>query len=81
MPDVFPAATEEAIDYAIDAGVLVVFAAGNDADNGDWYPGAHEPVSDWGAGAACRLRFALGTTPPASLATGARRARFASPRP
>ena len=27
MPDVFPAATEEAIDYAIDAGVLVVFAA------------------------------------------------------
>ena len=34
----------EAIDYAVDAGVYVVFAAGNDADNGNWYPGAYEPV-------------------------------------
>eukprot|EP00618_Florenciella_parvula_P000632 CAMPEP_0119533718 /NCGR_PEP_ID=MMETSP1344-20130328/47060_1 /TAXON_ID=236787 /ORGANISM="Florenciella parvula, Strain CCMP2471" /LENGTH=954 /DNA_ID=CAMNT_0007574709 /DNA_START=12 /DNA_END=2872 /DNA_ORIENTATION=- len=44
VADVFPEATEEAIDYAIDAGVLVVFAAGNDGDNGLWYPGAHDPV-------------------------------------
>ena len=43
-PDVFPATIQEAIDYAVDAGVYVVFAAGNDADDGNWYPGAYEPV-------------------------------------
>ena len=29
----------DAIDYATNAGVLVVFAAGNFASDEDWYPG------------------------------------------
>ena len=35
--DVFSDSTQEAIDYAADAGVIVVFAAGNDASTGNWY--------------------------------------------
>lgn len=31
--------TLDAIDYAVEKGVIVVFAAGNDNDDGNWYPG------------------------------------------
>ncbi|HHI01254.1 MAG TPA: Subtilisin DY [Thermococcus litoralis] len=40
---------KEAIDYAIDEGVFVVAAAGNDGENGMDYPGAYEPVISVGA--------------------------------
>lgn len=32
----------DAIDYATNSGVVVVFAAGNDDDNGNWYPGYYD---------------------------------------
>jgi len=48
-PGVYSGAELDAIDYfnaqanggAISDGGIVVFAAGNDADNGDWYPGVY----------------------------------------
>lgn len=38
------AVEKAAIDYAIDAGVIIVAAAGNEGDAGMGYPGAYEPV-------------------------------------
>ncbi|PKM65526.1 MAG: Subtilisin DY [Firmicutes bacterium HGW-Firmicutes-19] len=35
---------KEAIDYAIEAGVIIVASAGNNGDRGMGYPGAYEPV-------------------------------------
>ncbi|WP_233993812.1 S8 family serine peptidase [Salinibacter altiplanensis] len=50
-PGVFPQSLQDAIDYFIDNGGgddldggIVVFSAGNDADNGDWFPAAYEPI-------------------------------------
>ncbi|WP_263785909.1 S8 family serine peptidase [Salinibacter grassmerensis] len=50
-PGVFPQALQDAIDYFIDNGGgdhldggIVVFSAGNDADNGDWFPAAYDPI-------------------------------------
>ena len=40
-PGVFDSSVLDAIDYAHDNGVLVVFAAGNDGSNNEWYPAAH----------------------------------------
>jgi subtilisin family serine protease len=34
----------EAINYAIDAGVIIVASAGNEGEDGMGYPGAYEPV-------------------------------------
>lgn len=41
---VLDAIEKEAIDYAIDAGVLIVASAGNSGTKGMGYPGAYEPV-------------------------------------
>mmetsp|Transcript_52858 Transcript_52858/g.67783 ORF Transcript_52858/g.67783 Transcript_52858/m.67783 type:complete len:874 (-) Transcript_52858:283-2904(-) len=41
---VYDSSVLDAIDYAADAGVLVVFAAGNDGTADDWYPGYYEPT-------------------------------------
>ena len=38
-----------AIDYAIDAGVIIVASAGNNGEAGMGYPGAYEPVISVGA--------------------------------
>jgi subtilisin family serine protease len=38
------AVEKSAIDYAINAGVIIVAAAGNEGDQGMGYPGAYEPV-------------------------------------
>jgi subtilisin family serine protease len=38
------AVEKAAIDYAINAGVIIVAAAGNEGDEGMGYPGAYEPV-------------------------------------
>ena len=35
---------QEAIDYAIEAGVIIVASAGNEGEAGMGYPGAYEPV-------------------------------------
>ncbi|WP_263818278.1 S8 family serine peptidase [Salinibacter sp.] len=50
-PGVFPQSLQDAIDYFIDNGGgdhldggIVVFSAGNDADNGDWFPAAYDPI-------------------------------------
>lgn len=43
-PGVYDSSVLEAIDYAVDAGVVVVFAAGNDGSNDDYYPGYYEPT-------------------------------------
>jgi len=41
---VLDAVEEAAIDYAIENGVLIVAAAGNEGERGMGYPGAYEPV-------------------------------------
>ena len=41
---VLDAMEEAAIDYAIDNGVIVVAAAGNEGEQGMGYPGAYDPV-------------------------------------
>jgi subtilisin family serine protease len=41
---VLDAIEKEAIDYAIDAGVIIVASAGNNGEAGMGYPGAYEPV-------------------------------------
>ncbi len=50
-PGVFPQSLQDAIDYFIDNGGgdhldggIVVFSAGNDSDNGDWFPAAYDPI-------------------------------------
>ena len=50
-PNVFPQSMEDAIDYFIDNGGgdqldggLVVFAAGNDGSNAEYFPGAYDPI-------------------------------------
>lgn len=43
-PSVYDQTTLDAIDYADNAGVVVVFAAGNDGTNEDWYPGYYSPT-------------------------------------
>jgi subtilisin family serine protease len=40
---------EDAIDYAVDNGVIVVASAGNEGDEGMGYPGAYEQVISVGA--------------------------------
>ncbi len=40
---------KEAIDYALDAGVIIVASAGNNGEAGMGYPGAYEPVISVGA--------------------------------
>ena len=42
-PGVFEQSVLDAIDYASGKGVLVVFAAGNDASDDEYYPAAYEP--------------------------------------
>ena len=39
VPDAFPASIQAAIDYAVEAGVVVVFAAGNDGTDDNWCVG------------------------------------------
>lgn len=41
---VLDAVEKEAIDYAIDQGVIIVASAGNNGTSGMGYPGAYEPV-------------------------------------
>jgi subtilisin family serine protease len=41
---VLDAVEQAAIDYAIDAGVIIVASAGNEGEDGMGYPGAYEPV-------------------------------------
>jgi len=43
------AVEKAAIDYAIDAGVIIVASAGNNGEAGMGYPGAYEPVISVGA--------------------------------
>jgi subtilisin family serine protease len=47
-PDLSPL-EKAAIDYAINAGVFIVAAAGNEGEEGMSYPGAYEPVISVGA--------------------------------
>ena len=51
-PGVYDPALLAAIDYAVDRGVLVVFAAGNNNRNKPYYPAVYEPVLAVGAVAA-----------------------------
>ena len=39
VPDAFPASIQAAVDYAVEAGVVVVFAAGNDGTDDNWCVG------------------------------------------
>lgn len=42
-PGVYDSSVLTAIDYAVDAGVYVVVAAGNDNSDDEWYPAFYEP--------------------------------------
>lgn len=39
---VYSSSVLDAIDYANSSGVMVVFAAGNDGSDADWYPGYYD---------------------------------------
>ena len=41
---VYDSSVLDAIDYADAQGTIVVFAAGNDASDADWYPAYYEPT-------------------------------------
>jgi len=56
-------AMEEAIDYAVDNGVIVVASAGNEGDAGMGYPGAYPQVISVGASGWQYEWYAPGTTP------------------
>jgi len=43
-PNVYDPDVLDAIDYAVGEGVIVVFAAGNDNDNSEYYPGCYDSV-------------------------------------
>jgi len=45
-PGYISTAVKDAIDYAVNAGVVVVFASGNNGENADYYPGRYNGAND-----------------------------------